>query len=118
MQFSMRLGMLATSLSIECWLSPSHTCCSLCSNPDVVVVGAPRLGPFSRSFIMPDLIGLELAARAGFNPNAAITLWNKMAKASEGSPPEFMSTHPASSSRIASLQAAIPKVMPLYEQAR
>ncbi|VVP92751.1 Metalloprotease LoiP [Pseudomonas fluorescens] len=65
-----------------------------------------------------DLIGLELAARAGYNPNAAITLWNKMTKASEGSPPEFMSTHPASSSRIAALQAAIPKVMPLYEQAK
>lgn len=65
-----------------------------------------------------DLIGLELSARAGYNPNAAITLWNKMAKASEGAPPEFMSTHPASSSRIASLQAAIPKVMPLYQQAK
>lgn len=65
-----------------------------------------------------DLIGLELSARAGYNPNAAITLWNKMAKASEGSPPEFMSTHPASDSRIASLQAAIPKVMPLYQQAK
>lgn len=64
-----------------------------------------------------DLIGLELAARAGYNPNAAITLWNKMSKASEGSSPEFMSTHPASTSRIASLQAAIPKVMPLYEKA-
>jgi predicted Zn-dependent protease len=64
-----------------------------------------------------DLIGLELAARAGYNPNAAITLWDKMSKASEGAPPEFMSTHPASSSRIASLQAAIPKVMPLYEKA-
>ncbi|ROM97233.1 M48 family metallopeptidase [Pseudomonas brassicacearum] len=65
-----------------------------------------------------DLIGLELAARAGYNPNAAITLWDKMSKASEGSPPEFMSTHPASSSRVASLQAAIPKVMPLYQQAK
>lgn len=65
-----------------------------------------------------DLIGLELSARAGFDPNAAISLWTKMAKASEGAPPEFMSTHPASSSRIASLQAAIPKVMPLYEQAK
>lgn len=65
-----------------------------------------------------DLIGLELAARAGYNPNAAITLWNKMSKASEGSPPEFMSTHPASTSRIAALQAAIPKVMPFYESSK
>ncbi|MNZ28305.1 Metalloprotease LoiP precursor [compost metagenome] len=65
-----------------------------------------------------DLIGLELAARAGYNPNAAITLWDKMSQASGGSQPEFMSTHPASASRQASLQAAIPKVMPLYEQAK
>ncbi|MDH1262127.1 M48 family metallopeptidase [Pseudomonas sp. GD03944] len=65
-----------------------------------------------------DLIGLELAARGGYNPNAAVSLWQKMAAASEGAPPEFMSTHPSSSSRIASLQAAIPKVMPLYEQAK
>ncbi|MGO8381602.1 M48 family metalloprotease, partial [Rhizobium ruizarguesonis] len=55
-----------------------------------------------------DLIGLELAARAGYNPNAAITLWQKMAQASQSAPPEFMSTHPASSSRIAALEAAIP----------
>jgi len=66
-----------------------------------------------------DLIGLELAARAGYNPNAAISLWNKMGQAAGGSaPPEFMSTHPASTSRIASLQAAIPKVMPLYQAAK
>jgi len=65
-----------------------------------------------------DLIGLELAARGGYNPNAAVSLWQKMARASEGAPPEFMSTHPSSSSRIAALQAAIPKVMALYEQAR
>lgn len=65
-----------------------------------------------------DLIGLELAARAGYDPNAAISLWRKMEAAGGNAPPEFMSTHPSSSSRIASLQAAIPKVMPLYEQAR
>ena len=64
-----------------------------------------------------DLIGLELAARAGYNPQAAISLWQKMSKAGGGAPPEFMSTHPSSQSRIASLQAAIPKVMPFYQQA-
>ncbi|MDH4652427.1 M48 family metallopeptidase [Pseudomonas sp. JS3066] len=65
-----------------------------------------------------DLIGLELAARAGYNPNAAISLWQKMEQAGGGAPPEFMSTHPSSGSRMSSLQAAIPKVMPLYEQAK
>ncbi|MNT69668.1 TPR repeat-containing protein YfgC precursor [compost metagenome] len=65
-----------------------------------------------------DLLGLELAARSGYNPHAAVSLWQKMAQAGNGAPPEFMSTHPSSSSRIAALQAAIPKVMPLYEQAK
>ena len=60
----------------------------------------------------------QLAARAGYDPNAAISLWQKMAQANAGAPPEFMSTHPSSGSRISALQAAIPKVMPLYQQAR
>ena len=64
-----------------------------------------------------DLIGIELAARAGYDPNAAVSLWKKMEAAGGGSQPEFMSTHPSSSSRIAALEAAIPKVMPLYQQA-
>ena len=64
-----------------------------------------------------DLIGLELAARAGYNPNAAISLWEKMVQAGGGAPPEFLSTHPSSSTRMSNLQAAIPKVMPFYQQA-
>ncbi len=64
-----------------------------------------------------DIIGLELMARAGFNPNAAVTLWQKMAGASGGGA-SFLSTHPSSGQRINELNARIPVVMPLYEQAQ
>ncbi|MCD0504110.1 M48 family metallopeptidase [Bordetella petrii] len=64
-----------------------------------------------------DLIGVELAARAGYDPRAAVTLWQKMGAADSGSaPPEFMSTHPSAATRISDLQAASQRVMPLYEQ--
>lgn len=65
-----------------------------------------------------DLVGMELAARAGFDPRAGITLWQKMGAANKGAPPEWLSTHPSGSSRIADIQAALPQVMPLYEQAK
>lgn len=64
-----------------------------------------------------DLVGLELAARAGYNPASGVTLWQKMLKASEGAPPEFMSTHPAGKTRIADIQQTLPKVNPLFERA-
>lgn len=50
-----------------------------------------------------DRIGIELATRAGYQPNAAVTLWEKMGKASGGSTPEFLSTHPAPSNRAKTL---------------
>jgi predicted Zn-dependent protease len=65
-----------------------------------------------------DRIGLELMARAGYDPNASITLWQKMAKAAGGAPPEFLSTHPSSGSRIKDLEANIPRVLPLYQAAK
>lgn len=62
-----------------------------------------------------DLIGLELSARAGYDPRAGLTLWTKMMKAnSAGAPPQFLSTHPAEANRIQSIQAMLPTVMPLY----
>ncbi|MGB3288658.1 MAG: M48 family metallopeptidase [Burkholderiaceae bacterium] len=65
-----------------------------------------------------DRIGVELAARAGFDPRAAVTLWQKMGALSQGSaPPEFLSTHPSAASRSADLTEAANKVMPLYKQA-
>jgi predicted Zn-dependent protease len=64
-----------------------------------------------------DLIGMELAARAGYDPAAGVTLWQKMAAASQGGPPEFLSTHPKGETRIKDIEAALPKVLPLYERA-
>lgn len=61
-----------------------------------------------------DRIGVELAARAGYDPRAAITLWQKMAKAGGSTPPQILSTHPAPESRIEDLKVYADKVMPLY----
>ena len=65
-----------------------------------------------------DLVGMELAARAGFDPRAGVSLWQKMAAASKGAPPQWLSTHPAGSTRIADIQSNLPKVLPLYARAK
>lgn len=66
-----------------------------------------------------DRMGVELMARAGYDPRAAISVWQKMDKLTQGKGgPEFMSTHPSNETRIADLTAYAQKVMPLYEQAR
>lgn len=73
--------------------------------------------PYSRGHETDaDLVGIELAARAGYDPRAAVTLWQKMAAASRGQPPQFLSTHPGHANRIREIEANLPKVMPLYEQ--
>jgi predicted Zn-dependent protease len=63
-----------------------------------------------------DQIGIELAAKAGYDPRAAITLWQKMAKVGGKGPPEFLSTHPAPENREKKLEALVPRMMPYYEQ--
>ncbi|QAU34741.1 M48 family metallopeptidase [Janthinobacterium sp. 17J80-10] len=65
-----------------------------------------------------DRIGVELAARAGYDPRAAITLWQKMGQASGGEPIKFLSTHPSREDRIADLTVYAQRVLPLYEQSR
>ena len=67
-----------------------------------------------------DRIGVELAARAGYDPRAAVSLWEKMAKVAggAGAPPQWLSTHPSHETRIADLRNYSQKVLPLYEQAR
>lgn len=63
-----------------------------------------------------DLVGMELAARAGFDPRAAVSVWQKMQKLAQkagGQPPQFLSTHPSHESRIREIEANLPKVLPL-----
>jgi predicted Zn-dependent protease len=64
-----------------------------------------------------DLVGLELSARAGYNPRAGVTLWQKMGAANKGAPPQWLSTHPAGKTRIKDIEANIPKVEPLFARA-
>lgn len=65
-----------------------------------------------------DLVGMELAARAGYQPRAGITLWQKMGAVSKGAPPQWLSTHPAGPTRIRDIEANLPKVEGLYERAQ
>lgn len=65
-----------------------------------------------------DRMGVELMARAGYDPRAAIAVWQKMAKLSQGGGPEFLSTHPSHDTRIKDLTVYAKQVMPLYQQAR
>jgi predicted Zn-dependent protease len=64
-----------------------------------------------------DLVGLELAARSGYDPRAGITLWQKMAAANKRAPVELLSTHPSGPTRISDIERNLPKVEPLYARA-
>jgi|SRR6185503_9350219 len=67
-----------------------------------------------------DLVGLELAARSGHDPRAAIAVWQKMSKYAQavgrGQPPQFLSTHPSNQNRIKEIEANLPRVLPLYQK--
>lgn len=75
--------------------------------------------PFSRKHESEaDEIGLELMARAGFDPRQSVELWKNMQKAGSGSTPEFLSTHPGTDSRIRDLNAKMDRALKIYQQAQ
>jgi predicted Zn-dependent protease len=61
-----------------------------------------------------DIVGMELAARAGYDPKAGVTLWQKMLATGKGAPPQFLSTHPSGATRIQDIEAKLPKVTPIF----
>lgn len=77
------------------------------------------LMPYGRSHEKEaDILGQELMAKSGFDPKAAVDLWHNMAKASNGAPPEFLSTHPSHDTRINKLTANLTATEPLYKQSK
>ena len=93
------------------------------SNRPLVAMGATaaaaslaiKLPNSRKSETEADVVGLELAAKAGYDPRAAITLWQKMAAVSGDGPPQFVSSHPAPGNRQETLRQLVPEMMPYYE---
>lgn len=65
-----------------------------------------------------DVVGLDIAARAGYDPRAGVALWQKMGKSSQNAPPQWLSSHPAGQNRIAEMRKQLPAVMPLYAKTK
>lgn len=90
-------------------------------NAGLIVLGA-QLGlllPYGRSQESEaDIYGLDLMAKAGFDPGESVELWRNMAAENKSAVPQFMSTHPSSQTRIRDLQARLNRVEPVYQQAR
>ncbi|ROR26268.1 peptidase M48-like protein [Comamonas sp. BIGb0124] len=108
---------MATQLGINVLgaLTGSQAVAQLGDQVTQVTFGLPKS---RQAEVEADRIGVELAARAGYDPRAAVTLWDKMGSAGGSRPPEFLSTHPDSASRKQDLTQMAQRVMPLYDKAR
>lgn len=83
------------------------------------IVGQLTVMKFSRGDeTESDLVGIDLAARAGFDPRAGVALWQKMSAVNAQQPMEFLSTHPSGNSRIQDMQKQMPLVLPVYARVR
>lgn len=112
-----QLGMTAAAIALSTQgYSPAMNQLALESMGAAVQTGV--LLPFSRKHESEaDYVGVLLAADAGYDPREAIRIWERMAAASAGAPPEFLSTHPANETRIADLKRWMPEALAIYQKA-
>ncbi len=113
-----QLGMTAAAIALSTQgYSPAMNQLAMQSMGVAVQTGV--LLPFSRKHESEaDYVGVLLAADAGYDPREAIRIWERMAAASGGAPPEFLSTHPANETRIADLKRWMPEAMAIYKRAK
>lgn len=111
-QVSRQMG-TSVGISILAAVTGNQTVADLGSNLSEVMFTLPNSRANETE---ADRMGVELAARAGYDPRAAISLWQKMGQSGGGAPPEILSTHPSSQSRIADLEQASARVLPLYQK--
>ncbi len=109
---------IASDLAVGIYQASTDASASSTSLAAIAAQVALKLPNSRLSESEADKIGIELAARAGYDPHAAVTLWQKMANVSGGGGLEFLSTHPAPKNREQKLKQLIPKMMPYYLSAR
>jgi len=117
---------MSAALATQAGLTAAEIYAASSGNDQAQILGLLGLGaqvgillPYSRSQESEaDLLGLDLMARAGFDPRQAVALWHNMAKAGGEQPPEFLSTHPSHETRIEDLKKRMPSDLKLYRQAR
>ena len=105
---------LATDLAVTAWAVKENKDRTALAGAALAAALAVKLPNSRQAEAEADRIGVELAARAGYDPRAAVSLWQKMSRLDKGRVPEFLSTHPSDESRIEALQELVPQMMPVY----
>lgn len=117
---------MSAALATQAGLTAAQIYAASSGNDQAQILGLLGLGaqvgvllPYGRSQeTEADLLGLDLMARAGFDPRESVDLWRNMAAAGGEQPPEFLSTHPAHDTRIDNLTERMPHALELYSQAQ
>jgi predicted Zn-dependent protease len=117
---------MSAAVLTQAGLTAAQVYAASSGNDQTQILGLLGLGaqvgillPYGRSQeTEADLLGLDLMARAGFDPRESVTLWRNMAKAGGEQPPEFLSTHPSHETRIDNLTDRMPRALTLYRRER